>query len=302
MIWANIKGLSIPEGAVKQIADSAGRVLWKNGVNVKALAIGYSGEYTDQLDITMDGKTYRLLTLTSSGTLTIEEDVQADIWLCSGGNGGGNMSGGGGGYFREERGVVIKSAVCTVGAGARGGNSQSNGGTSAFGSYVTRAQTSGYGEDGASGGGGAGYAGFPGGSSTYGEGGGVTTVPFGETTVFDPHCAGGAGGNYYYRSEGKTTSKAIGGAGGSNGSDGYEGARTTEDITTIVTQGGFKGGGVGGTAENTYGQGGAANFYGSGGGGGGQIVDEYDGDEDSNLGGAGYQGVIYVRIPYDQPA
>lgn len=75
------EGMTKVNGAVKKIALAA-------GIDVAALAIAYSGAYTDQKDVVMSGKTYRLLTLTGSGTLTLPQEITADVWLCAGGNGG----------------------------------------------------------------------------------------------------------------------------------------------------------------------------------------------------------------------
>ena len=134
MILSNIKGITIPEGAVKQIADGAGRVLWKSAPSsiVPGLVIGYTGDYTDQADVVMgDGKTYRLLTITGSGTLTLDKSVKADVWLCAGGNGGryGGRHGGGGGLFVQSDGMQLDaSTVCTIGAGASAVTSSTTGG------------------------------------------------------------------------------------------------------------------------------------------------------------------------------
>lgn len=64
--------------------------------------ITYTGTMTDQI-VLMSNVAYRLLTLTSSGTLTISNSRKADVWMCNGGNGGtagdyaGGTGGGGGG-------------------------------------------------------------------------------------------------------------------------------------------------------------------------------------------------------------
>ena len=67
--------------------------------------------------------------------------------------------------------------------------------------------------------------------------------------------------------------------------------------------GGVKGGGKGGAASDSslYGQsytynGASATFYGSGGGGGGSHVNAYV-EAAPGSGGAGYQGVVYLRVP-----
>lgn len=294
MILSNIKGITIPEGAVKQIADSAGRVLWKAAPSsiVPGLVIGYSGDYTDQADVVMaDGKHYRLLTLTGSGTLTLDQSVKADVWLCAGGNGGrgGGKFGGGGGKFTQSDDLQLDtSTVCTIGAGATGAastqsSSASIGGTTTFGSLRAVQETGTYrARHGASGGGDGGNPSTS--SDSAGNGGGLSTVPFVETAVFDPHSAGGGGGGY--SSEGNVY---TGGAGGSDGAGGGASGTGSSD----GGHGGVKGGGAGGTHDNN---GSDATFYGSGGGGGGTSSKSGV----SMRGGAGYQGVIYVRIPYEQ--
>ena len=303
MIFSGIKGLAIPEGAVKQIADSTGRVLWAARASsiVPGLAIGYTGDYTDQADVVMaDGKTYRLLTLTGSGTLTIPEAVKADVWLCAGGNGGrtGGYHGGGGGNFVQSDGLQLDaSTVCTIGAGSSAATGSSNGfgGATTFGS-LTAAQTTGSykAASGASGGGAGGRGTNTNSQAKAGTGGGVSTVPFLDATLFVPHSAGGGGGAYEDETEDEYTG---GGAGGSDGAGGGSRKGASYDGGA----GGEKGGGTGGKASastNTR-KGGAATFYGAGGGGGGYLRDS-NSDTYSGTGGDGYQGVIYVRIPYEQ--
>ena len=298
MILSNIKGITIPEGAVKQIADRAGRVLWKGGSDIAGMAIGYTGDYTDQPDVVMsDGKTYRLLTLTGSGTLTLDASVKADVWLCAGGNGGrgSGYHGGGGGNFVQSDGLQLElSTVCVVGAGGEATTSTSFG--ELLAEQVTGTQqpsgTSRYASAcGASGGGAGGRGTTLNASNRSGFGGGVSTVPFLDTENFDPHSAGGGGGGLRDREKDDDNS---GGAGGSDGSDGESRSGTGYDAGA----GGEKGGGVGGKGS-TSGAGSDATFYGSGGGGGGYYTST-GGTNTGSAGGNGYQGVIYVRIPYEQ--
>ena len=298
MIFTGIKGIAIPEGAVKQIADGAGRVLWKAAPSsiVPGLVIGYTGDYTDQADVVMgDGKTYRLLTLTGSGTLTLDKSVKADVWLCAGGNGGryGGRHGGGGGLFVQSDGMQLDaSTVCTVGAGASAVTSSTTGGigsSTTFGDLTAAQETGSFASAmGASGGGGGGR----GTAAQYakGTGGGVSTVPFGDSH-FDAHSGGGGGGGYRDQSGDTDFS---GGAGGSDGADGS--ARSSSGYNGGA--GGVKGGGAGG-AGASGGTGGDATYYGSGGGGGGCLISS-SGSTSNLSGGSGYQGVIYVRIPYEQ--
>lgn len=296
MIFSSIKGVTIPEGVVKQIADSAGRILWKGGaVDVAALAISYSGAYTDQKEVTMSGKKYRLLTLTGSGVLTIQKEVMADVWMCNGGIGGGYLgTGGGGGRVKQNDGILLAATtVCTVGAGSAGAkvdDEASASGLSSFGSISPSPNQGGVASGtGASGGGGSGSA------NRSKAGDKATTVPFSETSIFEAHSAGGGGGGVWDRSEAYT---GTGGAGGSNGADG-------DKVRAYGTEtgglGGTRGGGAGAkaTASGTN-AGGNATYYGSGGGGGGAYWSSAGINRNPATGGAGYQGVIYVRIPHEQ--
>lgn len=268
-------------------------------LDVATLLIGYTGEYTDQANVVMSGKAYRLLTLTGSGTLTLAKPAKADVWLCNGGNSGqGIGSGGGGGYIYQVNGQTLsKTTACVIGAGGKGGSDATTGwegGSTTFGDFAATAQQSGkdYIACGASGGGyGGGY------NAREGVGSGVTTVPFAETSIFDKHSAGGGGGGLRDREE------AVYYIGGDGGSDGANGGNRVKGTSSKYTggAGGEKGAGAGGTgaSSSSSNAGGDATFYGSGGGGGGSYFST-SGTASRGNGGAGYQGVIYVRIPYEQ--
>lgn len=267
--------------------------MFLGGLDVAKMTIGYTGAYTDQIEVTMSGKKYRLLTLTGSGTLTFDSECTVDVWLCSGGSGGGSgygsgyTFGGAGGYVAEADKVKVSgSVVCTVGAGSAGMiglTAVSASGSTSFGSICSAEGVAG--QNGGSGGGGGPDA---------GTGAGKSTVPFLDTSVFEPHSAGGGGGGHRDRED---SIEYSGGAGGSNGSNGNR--RTSSNYSGGA--GGNKGGGAGGQAgsstSNTFGE--AATFYGSG-GGGGAVYWSKDGEKNYDWGGDGYQGVIYVRIPYEQ--
>lgn len=263
------------------------------GIDVAALAIAYTGAMTDQIVTMGDGKQYRLLTLTSSGTLTVEKPVQADIWMCGGG-GGGNRgyygSGGGGGYVNSGYALQLSTNVAVIGTGAAG-----NGGTSGISAFMGISAAGGKGAvngsetpDGGSGGGQGGYNRY-GGNGSRGSGAGVTTYPFGDSVYFSerPHSAGGGGGSYRDKDD------HVYGGGGAGGSNGGNGASRVSGQSQGA--GGSYGGGDGGFDSN----GRAAYFYGGGGGGGAYLWEDYS--EHNYSGGAGYQGVIYIRIPLDQP-
>ena len=279
-------------------------------VDVSALAIAYTGNMTDEIVTMGDGKQYRLLTLISSGTLSIAQEVKADVWLCGGGAKGGNALtggpkggyGGGGGFITQALSQVIANITAVVGAAA--GNSSIIGdiSLSAACGITINANSS---PDtttvaGASGGGGRGTYYWD--SSQPGlKGAGVTTYPFGDTTYFSgkPHCAGGGGGTCsHYTSSGKAYVGA-GGNGGTNGGDGGIGL-TAGSYGSSGGTGGALGGGTG-SSRYLENKGTNATFYGSG-GGGGSVRDDEDGASSTYGGTAGYQGVIYVRIPLNQKA
>ena len=250
-------------------------------IDIAALAIAYTGNMTDEIVTMGDGRQYRLLTLTSSGTLSIAQEVKADVWLCGGGARGGGTTndnatyGGGGGYVNSAYNQFIQNTVTTVGAAS---------GASSFGDITANGAT------GANGGSGGGQGGYPA-YGPKGTGAGVTTYPFGDTTYFagKPHCAGGSGGSFE-----DDDNYNRGGIGGSNGSGG---AAIQYGVIPTQVAGGLLGGGYGGKTINGYSwNGGNASFYGSGGGGRGLNWK----DTFANNGGSGYQGVIYVRIPMKQ--
>lgn len=273
--------------------------LWVFGTSIEDIAISYSGKMTDEIVTMSDGK-YRLLTLTSSGTLTVDEEVNAEVWMCNGGNKGQTGgSGGGGGYVTSQTTTLGANTVAVVGSGG----TANWGGQSSFGTIAPSVPSSaGTTNKGASGGGSS-YSG-----STNGRGARITTYPFGDTLFFvsKPHSAGGGGGGYRWDDD-RTGyhDTADGGSGASNGGNGYGYSYNNQGYFDGGS-GGSKGGGHGGAADE-YGE--NATFYGSGGGGGGSYG-ETTVDESSNTvnwgdeydGGNGYQGVIYIRIPLDQNA
>lgn len=264
-------------------------------IDIAALVITYTGNMTDEIVTMGDGKQYRLLTLISSGTLSIAQEVKADVWLCGGGARGGSgsypqyNSGGGGGYVNSSSGQTIKNVVAVVGAAA---------GASSFGDLTANG---GSGKNGGSGGGGGYYA-------DGGTGSGVSTYPFGDTTYFSgkPHCAGGGGGGTYEYDEARDDAGkdayacGDGGNGGTNGGSGENGDRQRVWMPTAEYAGGGKGGTYGGGngAYWNFSYFNSTNATAYGGGGGGAV--ENDLDNKYEKAGSGYQGVIYVRIPLNQ--
>lgn len=248
----------------------------------------YSGAYTTS-EVTMDGVKYTLYTLTGSGTLVLKGRGKARVWMCGGGaNGRGGTytspnraypgAGGGGGYTLEGE---LASGTYTVQIGSAQGTTSF---AHAKGDILSAAGATS--ANGASGGGAAD-------GRTSGTGKGISTYPFGITSLY-AHSAGGGGGTRTYHEwddeySGYTSQVTYGGNGGSNGSNGS----STSYSNTTTSKGGSKGGGAG--------NGGKASFYGSG-GGGGRAFYESDWMDDTyyghsvGTGGAGYQGVAYVLV------
>lgn len=262
--------------------------------SAEPLVVTYSGDYTDTEITGTDGETYRLLTLTSSGTLGMSKGTQADIWICGGGSNGsstyGYDGGGAGAYTAESREVPLSGVyVVTIGSGS---------GTSSFSDILSANGV----QNSCNGGTGGGR-----GKDSGGTGDGVAKYPFSDSTNFYCHCAGGGAGGYVnspdYEGYDGTTYAYQGGAGGSNGGGGS--GRTNEYFdngdpgSRNGGAGGNYGGGTGGKG-GTYGyNASSATFYGSGGGQRG----EYRwgttwGGETNYIGnhGSGYQGVCYIRI------
>lgn len=273
-------------------------------IDIAALAIAYTGNMTDEIVTMGDGRQYRLLTLTSSGTLTIPTEVKADVWLCGGGaNGmaawtGGPTGGygGSGGFITQALNQTIKNITSVVGAAA--GNSSITGDISL--SALCGNSPDMYNPNttaiyGASGGGGRGTYYWD--SNQPGlKGAGVSTYPFGDTTYFSgkPHSAGGGGGTCSHYTSSGNEYVGAGGNGGTNGGDGGIGLTAGSHGSSGGT-GGALGGGTG--ASRYLGSKGTnATFYGSG-GGGGSVRDDEDDVSSTYPATSGYQGVIYVRIP-----
>lgn len=283
-------------------------------IDIAALAIAYTGNMTDDIVTMGDGKEYRLLTLTSSGTLTIPTEVKADVWMCGGGaNGNAAWSGGptggyggSGGFIAQALRLAIKNITAVVGASAGSSSISGDISLSAKGasSPVIHSAVDLSIAYGASGGGGRGvYYGHSGNSYAGLKGTGETTYPFGDATYFvgKPHCAGGGGGacGSYYSSI-DNIYYGNGGAGGSNGADGSPGTVGNSSGRGTAGSGAVLGGGNGAAVfYKSYVASTNASFYGSGGGGG--AIDEWDDDTVYiRAAASGYQGVTYVRIPLNQ--
>ena len=243
-----------------------GHLVWTSSPAPTPLTYTYTGTSSSKT-ITVDGIQYRIITLTSGGTLTFNRQATVDIWACGGGSNGlkasalGNYSGAGpggaGAYCNEVDNVSITSIGVVIGARNTASGTIISGDTSLTAAGVANSR------DGGTGGGGSWVSGNQRARGGYGDG--LSKYPFGDTTNFYPHCAGGGGGIY--------ASTLKGGNGGTNGGNGSS--------ATGGATGGNRGGGAGGSTVGS-----AASFYGSGGGGSGS----------NNNGGNGYQGVCYIKI------
>lgn len=288
--------VSYTEGGVTKTASFTVTVASK----VENDIITYTGTMTDQI-VLMSNVAYRLLTLTSSGALTLSKSRKGDVWMVSGGA-RGTRYGGGGGYTKQVAGVTLTGSMAAV-VGAGGNYDERTApGESTFLGYTTTAPAK---ESANGGSGGGGYRGNAGGS-----GDGISKYPFGDAAgaklkssgaivlgTDKPHCGGGGGGGV---GDNESDRFYNGGAGGTNGGNG--GTITNDSSGESGGAGGDYGGGEGGTGvnDNNYIHGKAATFYGSGGGGGGYWTNSKGTNNLQGNGGDGYQGIIYVRIPLDQ--
>lgn len=256
--------------------------------DIAHMSISYTGSYVDQV-VQMQSGGYRLLTLTGSGSLTLPETMEADVWICGGGAHGRRDSGsyrayggGNGGYSLEEDNISIKNLTVTIGAVE--GYSKLTGDISLQTAVASNGTSSTIGCSGGSGGGGA---------ATYYKGGtgdGVSKIPFSDNYFPYPFCGGGGGGS---------SRNTYGGNGGDNGNDGGKGGATGQEGL-----GGHYGGNGGARGNATLSiSGGNATGYGSGGGGQGYYNNYQVAGDNSNhyTGyGNGYQGVCFIRIPLEQ--
>ena len=260
---------------------------------LEAKSIAYTGAYSTKT-ITSGGVEYTQYTITGSGTLTVE-GVFSDVslWACGGGSGGAYSAGGAGAYCAQlDAQTMTGEYSVTVGA-ATGNTSVAQGGTA----ILTANGVSGN-KTGGTGGGGSGS-----GSWYIGKGDGVTKYPFGDSTTFQCHCAGGGGGGANWSgtqtdfNTGDTydvSSYDSGGKGGTNGGNGSQGSSTGGKGAA----GGTYGGGAGGSGSSQYSaNGSSATFYGGGGGGyGAYDWNNLRGTVTGSV-GSGYQGVVYIRVP-----
>ena len=289
--------------------DRRASLLKAAGVDVAGLAITYTGTKTDQI-VTMSGVAYRLLTLITSGTLTVPKKISADVWMCGGGTSGdgrftrsgypNGAGAGGAGAFCISGNRNLNGAIsCVIGAGGQGAyrSAFSPGGMTSFGDLSVSVAFSSLSDFYA-------VSGGTGGGTPHavavGMGDGVSKVPFSDSAAFpNPHCPGGGAGGYRSKNSVRSQNGGAGGTNGGNGSICVSGG-------TAGGTGGNYGGGKGGdgTTSGAYPptNGSPGSFYGAAGGGSASYI--YNDGETSNETnpGNGYQGVIYVRIPLVQAA
>lgn len=250
-------------------------------IDVAALSITYTGAHTDYGMVTMsDGARYRLLAFTASGTLSIEQPVNCEVCVVGGGANGAKATqsqggdGGAGAYLKNQSVSAYNGGSVVVGAAQ---------GISSIGGVSVAAVS---GKNGGTGAGG----------KTAGTGDGISKYPFEDTGYSlwagKPHCAGGGQG-----SESDNKGGYNGGNGGTNGGNGYP--RGSYSSSPSGGVGGKYGGGAGGNPAT--GDGRNATYYGSGAGGGENHINA-NGQYFLYLGGSGYQGIVYMRIPEDQAA
>ena len=274
---------------------------WSRGGSIQS----YTGNMTESI-ITSNSKQYKLYTITSSGILTVKGKLKnADIWLCGGGSNGttgtGGTRGGTGGagaYCAQSNDQVLTgSYTVTIGSASA---------VTSFGTLLTTNAVSGA-SGGTVGGGSGGEVYWATDYETaerlfynQGSGDGKSKYPFLDSHNFYCHCAGGGGGAFYERTPSQDFG-ACNGNGGTNGGSGSAGSIVSYSGMGSFSggSGGNRGGGRGGNSGKsvTPSAGSNASFYGSGGGGGGYYYRDYS-DMTTKAGGAGYQGVCYVRVPY----
>ena len=275
--------------------------------------LAYTGEYSVS-KVTYEGKSCKLYTLKKAGTLTLKAD--ALYWMCGGGASGiGGFTdepdshnggrGGGGGYLKSGS-LTTGAYTITIGAGAD--YDGKNGGTTKIVGASTLSAAGGkYTGAGGSGAGAGGTSPNATTAPTPGTGKGVSTYPFGLTSL-KAHCAGGGGGISLIKYEDGTYYYGPGGDGGSNGGNGgtYKDGIKGGGMDVAGGIGGVYGGGNGAYCKyngNVWTvNGGQGSFYGAGGGGVDYCYewDESTGDYKASGYGhsvMGYQGVVYILIP-----
>lgn len=264
--------------------DGKARLFFGNN----GLIASFDGSYTSEM-IDVDGASYELCTLTSSGILRLKS--AANVWICGGGATGATTSpaGGCGGNIAQAT-LEDTSAYYYVNVGTADAATiiTSSGETVLSASAGTTTS------------GGCGRGGYRGYSSNFAPvSNSVTdTHPYGIQTL-DPTCAGGGSGATYQSS----TYIYQAGNGGSSGIAATEATYVAKSFA-VAAVGGTKGGGNGAApASRLYSpnNGSNASYYGAGGGGCGV---GYSGNTPMYKGkpGSGYQGVVFLFGKLDAKA
>lgn len=275
--------------------------------------VTYTGAHTVR-EVVHGGFKYQEWALTGSGIFTSAYPASVHVWLCAGGSTGtpsssssGVASRGGLGAFAASAEDMAISGDIPVVIGAGGAVPGGMSGSTSFGALTAAGVARGTGATTVY------YGGTGGGRSRYGNnsataadrGDGISKIPFGDTANFSgqPHCAGGGSGGIRDTPVGSTYAlRTEGGAGGSDGSDGELGATTSATDATPKPggPGGVLGGGQGGQSQTTSGTAADtstdATFYGGGGGAKGYYRSLSTSHTYAGV-RAGYQGIVYVRVP-----
>lgn len=291
---AGTNGLGAGGGGSSGASGGAGGngvvvVRWK--LSSQATVVGASSDVLT----TIGGDLFRVVTWTSSGSITPTSSLDVEYLVVAGGGGGLRGGGGAGGLVTNVGGATLsvpRPTTVTIGAGGVGfapANTRGNNGSaSSFGSVSTVGGGGGANGNNVPGnggsGGGAGNSTFAttyaGGTATAGQGNAG-----GSTTRISAFQGGGAGGGGAGAVGASVVDSLVGG-------DGGVGAANTITGSSVTYAGG--GGGFGGGAGGAGGGGGVgvAGTNGLGGGGGG-------GDTGSVRSGG--SGVVIVRWKLADP-
>ena len=275
--------------------DGKARLFFGNN----GLIASFDGNYTSEM-INVDGVSYELCTLTSSGVLKLNKT--ANVWICGGGSDGSSTSSAGGCGGNIGQTIIEDTSVnyiITIGASGTASTVETEDGTTVISAGGGTTEAGGCGR------GGYKYATTSSASTEeYVPNGATDTHPFGLTQL-DPCCAGAGSGSLKY----KTSNRYKGGNGGSSGI-------SPTSVTTLASGtkltindaalGGAKGGGNGGVAESNGSyliQATSGTYYGAG-GGGPWCTTNTKGTLQKNYGtpGSGYQGVVMLFEKLDAAA
>ena len=255
------------------------------------LIASFDGAYTSEM-IDVDGTSYELCTLTSSGILQLNS--AANVWICGGGATGATNSpaGGCGGNIAQ---AILENTSATyyinVGPADAATIITSNGDTILSASAGTTTS------------GGCGRGGYRGYSQNIApiSNSATDTHPYGIQTL-DPTCAGGGSGSTYQTGNYRYQA----GNGGSSGVAATSASYVLKDSVRAAV-GGVKGGGNGAAPDKTSNgyspnNGSNASYYGAGGGGCGVNYASSTSPRYKGKPGSGYQGVVFLFGKLDAKA